>query len=79
VPAKLGKNVQYALGVIIRPTPSGIAYGHSGFFPGYMTELAYFPEHRMSIALQCNSSDFKKLKISLAKCVTEIANVAKSQ
>ena len=78
VPAKLGKDTKYALGVIIRPTPFGIAYGHSGFFPGYMTELFYFPEYRMSIAIQTNSSDFKKLNISLQKCLLEIAKEARN-
>lgn len=72
VPAKLGKDAKYALGVIIRPTALGTAYGHSGFFPGYMTELLYFPQYRMSIAIQCNSSDFKNLRISLLKCLLEI-------
>ena len=42
VPAKLGRDTKYALGVIIRPTSLGIAYGRSGFFPVYMTELLYF-------------------------------------
>lgn len=78
VPAKLGKDTKYALGVIIRSTSSGIAYGHSGFFPGYMTELFYFPEYRMSVAIQCNSSDFKKLGISLQKCLLEIAKEARN-
>ena len=77
VPAKLGKDTKYALGVIIRSTSLGIAYGHSGFFPGYMTELLYFPEHKMSVVIQCNSSDFKKLKISLLKCLLIIAQEAK--
>jgi D-alanyl-D-alanine carboxypeptidase len=72
VPAKLGRDTKYALGVIIRSTSLGIAYGHSGFFPGYMTELLYFPEHQLSAAIQCNSSDFKNLKISLLKCLVEM-------
>jgi len=78
VPAKLGRDTKYALGVIIRPTSLGIAYGHSGFFPGYMTELLYFPEHQISAAIQCNSSDFKNLKISLLKCLLEMVKESKS-
>ncbi len=77
VPAKLGRDTKYALGVIIRPTSLGIAYGHSGFFPGYMTELLYFPEHQISAAIQCNSSDFKNLKISLLKCLVEMVKASK--
>lgn len=33
VAARLGPEAKYGLGVIIRPTPHGISYGHSGFFP----------------------------------------------
>jgi D-alanyl-D-alanine carboxypeptidase len=52
----LGSGVRYGLGVIIRDTPLGIAYGHSGFFPGYLTEMRYFPEHGISAAFQVNTS-----------------------
>jgi D-alanyl-D-alanine carboxypeptidase len=57
VPARLGRETRYGLGVIIRPTPLGIAYGHSGFFPGYATEMIYFPELKMALALQVNVTD----------------------
>lgn len=56
VPAKLGPNVKYGLGVIIRPTQAGTTYGHSGFFPGYMTDMMYFPEKKIAIAVQVNTS-----------------------
>jgi D-alanyl-D-alanine carboxypeptidase len=54
--AKLGPESRYGLGVIIRPSPLGITYGHSGFMPGYMTELVYFPDLKVSIAVQVNTS-----------------------
>ena len=73
VAAKLGRDAKYGLGVIIRPTQQGVAYGHSGFFPGYMTELFYFPGRKLCIALQCNSSDIKNLKIGLQRVLLEIA------
>ena len=56
VPARLGPEAKYGLGVIIRPSPLGPTYGHSGFMPGYMTELVYFPDLKASIAVQVNSS-----------------------
>jgi len=56
VPAKLGPNVKYGLGAIIRPTAAGLTYGHSGFFPGYLTDMMYFPEKKIAIAVQVNSS-----------------------
>lgn len=57
VPSKLGPNVKYGLGVIIRPTQNnGITYGHSGFFPGYMTDMMYFADTRVAVAVQVNTS-----------------------
>lgn len=57
VPAPmLGKDVRYGLGVIIRPTPQGTTWGHSGFFPGYFTDMMYFPETGTAVAVQVNSS-----------------------
>jgi D-alanyl-D-alanine carboxypeptidase len=57
VPARLGPEARYGLGVIVRPTtPAGPAWGHSGFFPGYQTELAHFPDRGVTVAVQINSS-----------------------
>jgi D-alanyl-D-alanine carboxypeptidase len=76
VAARLGRDVKYGLGVIIRQTTIGIAYGHSGYFPGYLTEMFYFPEKKICVAVQANSSDFKNLKIPVLKCLMEIAKRA---
>jgi D-alanyl-D-alanine carboxypeptidase len=56
VPSRLGQNVKYGLGVIIRETPLGVLYGHSGFFPGYQAEVIYLPQQKAAIAFQVNSS-----------------------
>lgn len=57
VPARLGPETKYGLGVIIRPTtPAGPAWGHSGFFPGYLTELLHLPDAGVTLAIQINSS-----------------------
>lgn len=73
VPAKLGRDVKYGLGVIIRPTPLGISYGHSGFFPGYLTDMMYFPEHKISVAVQVNSSVPQNSGKSLGRVLVESA------
>ncbi len=52
----LGTGARYGLGVIVRETPLGISFGHSGFFPGYLTEVRYYPQQRFAIALQFNTS-----------------------
>lgn len=57
VPARLGPETKYGLGVIVRETtPAGRSWSHSGFFPGYQTELAHFPDSGVTIAVQINSS-----------------------
>jgi D-alanyl-D-alanine carboxypeptidase len=57
VPAKLGPNTKYGLGVIVRDSPLGVTYGHSGFFPGYATEMLYVPSSGIAVAIQVNTSD----------------------
>lgn len=67
----LGRDTKYGLGVIIRPTRAGPAYGHSGFFPGYMTEMMYFPEHKIAVAVQVNTSVFQNLGKPLGRVLVE--------
>jgi D-alanyl-D-alanine carboxypeptidase len=73
VAARLGPNTQYGLGVIMRPTPLGVSWGHSGFFPGYLTEMAYFPDQEIAVAVQVNSSDFRNLRVTPAQMLMELA------
>jgi D-alanyl-D-alanine carboxypeptidase len=78
VPARLGTNVEYGLGVIIRQTPLGVSWGHSGFFPGYLAEMAYFPDHGIAVAVQYNSSDIPNLQMSPAAVLLELARLVVS-
>lgn len=61
VPARLGAGSKYGLGVIIRPpaTAAGltsVTWGHSGFFPGYLSELIYVVDTGTTLAIQINTS-----------------------
>ena len=56
VAARPGQNTRYGLGVIIRETPLGTLYGHSGFFPAYQAEVLYLPSLKAAVAFQVNSS-----------------------
>jgi D-alanyl-D-alanine carboxypeptidase len=75
VPARLGPEAKYGLGVIIRPTPLGVSYGHSGFFPGYLTEMMYFPEAKVAVAVQVNTSVPRATGKPLSRFVTELAEL----
>lgn len=79
VPARLGPEAKYGLGVIIRPSPYGTTYGHSGFFPGYLTEMMYFPEHRVAISVQVNTSVSRSLGKPLSRFVVELAETMLSK
>lgn len=72
---QLGRGTRYGLGVIIRQTPAGTAYGHSGFFPGYLTEMYFFPDHGFSVAIQLNTSVVRALGRSTASVVDELARI----
>ena len=55
------KPATYGLGVIIRPpaTAAGltsVTWGHSGYFPGYSSELIYVVDSGVTLAIQINSS-----------------------
>ncbi len=67
----LGRDAKYGLGVIIRPTRLGLSYGHAGFFPGYMTDMMYFPDQKISVAVQVNTSVPQNLGKPLARVLVE--------
>jgi D-alanyl-D-alanine carboxypeptidase len=75
VPARLGPETRYGLGVIIRPTALGVTYGHSGFMPGYQTDVMYFPEMKLAIAVQVNSSAARSTGRPLREFITEFAQI----
>jgi D-alanyl-D-alanine carboxypeptidase len=71
----LGRETKYGLGVIIRQTQAGTSYGHSGFFPGYLTDMMYFPEEKIAVAVQVNTSVGKDLGKPLGRMLVEIAAI----
>lgn len=74
----LGRETKYGLGVIIRQTAIGTSYGHSGFFPGYMTDMMYFPEYKVAIAVQVNTSVGRSLGKPLGRVLVEMMEAIKS-
>ena len=61
----------YGLGVGIRNTEFGPVYGHGGWFPGYRTSMAYYPDHKIAIAIQINTD----YKVDLDQYVKELTEV----
>lgn len=78
VPSKLGPNAKYGLGVIVRSgTPVGEVWGHSGFFPGYLTEMIYLPERGLAVAVQINTSDARAIGTSPLRIAYALAEAVK--
>jgi len=71
----LGRETKYGLGAIIRKTQVGTSYGHSGFFPGYMTDMAYFPDQKIAVAVQVNTSVGRSLGKPLSRILVEVMEV----
>ncbi len=65
--------MRYGLGVVIQDTPLGRAYGHGGFFPGYVTWVRYYPKQRMAVALQLNTSDDNLIKKPVRDVLNDLA------
>jgi D-alanyl-D-alanine carboxypeptidase len=60
VDAQLWPGDRYGFGVIVSKTPQGPSWGHSGFFPGYLSEMMWFPELECCIAVQFNTDNMRK-------------------
>jgi D-alanyl-D-alanine carboxypeptidase len=73
VPAKTGPGDQYGLGVQIRTSPWGKSLGHGGWFPGYLSEMEYFPATRLAVALQFNTDNMQSLGKNPRFFVAEVA------
>jgi len=72
--ARFGPDVRYGLGVTIRSTPLGTAYGHRGWTPGYLSIFEYYPDHEIAVALQVNALgpyDLPQYAIRLAQTVRD--------
>jgi D-alanyl-D-alanine carboxypeptidase len=73
----LGKGSLSGLGIEVEPTPLGDAYGHGGYFPGYFTQVRWYPQERIAVAIQINTSDESLVKRSLKDVVNDLARVAR--
>lgn len=73
VPARTGPNDKYGLGCQIRPSASGETWGHSGWFPGWLSDMQYWPKPKIAIAVQCNTDDQRASGRPYRAIIAEIA------
>ena len=69
----VGRDALSGLGVEIVQTPLGRAYGHGGFFPGYLSLVLWYPEVGIALAIQVNSSASDALSRPLRDVLHEAA------
>ena len=68
----LGPGTQYGLGMILRDsTAAGPVRSHSGFFPGYITELRHYPAHGVTVAVIVNASNVR-MRPAMARWLDEL-------
>jgi D-alanyl-D-alanine carboxypeptidase len=70
-----GSGNKYGLGVQIRQSEWGISYGHGGWFPGYLSEMEYFPQTKIAIAIQVNTDAAARLKKGLRAYIADVARI----
>lgn len=69
----VGKDAMSGLGIEMVETPLGRAYGHGGFFPGYLTLTLWYPGAGVALAIQANSSASDALSRPLRDVLGEAA------
>lgn len=74
----VGKEALSGLGVEIVETPLGKAYGHGGFFPGYLTLVLWYEGPKLAVAIQVNSSAGDALARPLREVLLEAARMSTS-
>lgn len=72
-----GMGGNWGLGVHIRNSPNGRIMGHSGFMPGYITNMMYFEDFGFSICYQINASDAPRRGIM--RQLPQMANIIRTE
>lgn len=70
-----GRGLKYGLGVQIRESAWGPGYGHGGWFPGYLSEVEYYPKHKTAIAVQFNTDANRTIKKGVKQHLGDMAKL----
>ncbi len=73
VPARTKTGDRYGLGVQFRKSPLGVCLGHGGWFPGYLSLMAYYREHDLAVAIQFNTSRNAAVRAHMDAWLDELA------
>jgi Beta-lactamase class C and other penicillin binding proteins len=70
-----GEGAGYGLGVEIVESKWGKAYGHDGEFPGYLSDMRYFPRYRIAVAVQVNADETPEVNRFMASAINDFAQI----
>jgi len=65
----------YGLGAQVWKTDLGTSYGHGGWFPGYLSQMEYFPNEKIAVAIQFNTDSVRQLKKGPRRYLIDIAHL----
>lgn len=69
----LGTGTRYGLGLRIDTTRAGLALGHGGFYPGYVTWVRWYPQRQRAVAIQINTSDDSRITRNIRDLLDDLA------
>lgn len=75
VPATTGEGDRYGLGVQIWTGRHGTCIGHGGWFPGYLSLMAYYPDHNLAVAVQMNTDGLPKAGPGMRGIIDDAAQI----
>jgi D-alanyl-D-alanine carboxypeptidase len=78
VPARTGRNHEYAYGLMLRPSEIGKSLGHGGWYPGYITDVQNFPDTGVTVCIMANSDNLADFGINYQLYCVELAKAATS-
>lgn len=71
----VGEGEQYGLGVEIAQSKWGKSYGHEGEFPGYVSDMRFYPKYKIAVAVMVNSDETPGVDKFMASAVDDFAQV----
>ena len=72
---EIGPGIRYGLACELWPSENGRCWGHAGFFPGYLTEMRYWPDKATAVAVQVNTSEYAALPKKLGALCEELLEI----
>jgi D-alanyl-D-alanine carboxypeptidase len=71
----VGEGKDYGLGVEIAHGKFGKAFGHDGEFPGYLSDMRYFSQYNIAVAVQVNADENPAANKFIGSAVNDFAQI----